>query len=118
MQTPRGLSRRARAVIGAASALFVLFFAFIWTFGQEISASEVAGEPKGIYPGVWPPAARGVLWLAAGAAAVTFDLLVARPLTETPRGRRAVGVFAAVTGTAFLIFAIGSFAATDWSIIH
>lgn len=114
------MSRRARTIVGVACALMVLTFSALWFVGQETSTeSALAGRsPNRMYPGTWPPAARGFLWLFAGVAAVGFDILIMRRVAETQRGRDAVTAFAVVTGAAFLLFAIASFLNTDWSVIY
>jgi len=55
-----------------------------------------------------------VLWLVAGAAAVSFDVLIVRSGAETERGRDLAAAFAVVTGIAFLALALVSFFNLSW----
>ncbi len=115
------VDHRARTRIGVACALVVLAFVAFWIFGQEVSADPSLEAPplaEALYPGTWPPVPRGIAWLIAGAAAVGFDLLVMVPRAETRFGRRAAQVLGTITGASFLAFAIGTFFAADWSVIH
>ena len=114
------MSARARTIVGALCAVVVIGLSSLWFIGQETSRAGVVGAPgpSRLYPGSWPPAARGFLWLAAGAAAVAFDLLLVRHHAQTERGRDLASAFAIVTGVAFLIFAVGSFADAGWSVIY
>jgi hypothetical protein len=119
--TPRfvsRLSRRARTLLAAICLGIVLGFVGIFFVGEQSTGATVPGGfLVHLYPGTWPPFARGVLWLVVGAAAVVFDLL-AITWVETDRGRRGTIIVAAVTGMSFLIFASASFAGAGWSVIH
>lgn len=107
-----------RAALAAVSLLLVVGFVGIWILGQNATGATVPDTfLVYLYPGTWHPVARGFLWLAVGAAAVVFDLLML-DIAETDRGRRFLLAGAAVTGMCFLVFAIGSFASAPWSVIH
>jgi hypothetical protein len=92
-------------------ALLVLAFCVFWFVGLDRGRPGTVGpgQPSRVFPEMWPPVARGLLWLFAGVAAVGFDLLVVRAGAETERGRDLAAAFALVTGLAFLGFAIASF---------
>lgn len=107
-------------LVGVACAIVVLGLSSLWFIGQEVTPAGTvqASRPSRLYPGTWPPVARGFLWLAAGVAAVGFDLVVVRASAQTERGRDLATAFAIVTGAAFLIFAAGSFAGAGWSIVY
>jgi hypothetical protein len=109
---------RARAALAAGCVLLVAGFVAVWILGQQATG---ATEPDSflirLYPGTWPPVARGFLWLIVGAAAVVFDLLVL-DIAETRRGRRMIAAAAVVTGACFLVFAVASFVSAPWSVIH
>lgn len=112
---------RVRIGLGIACAVVVLAFGAFWFIGQEASSSPTLQAPalaQRLYPGSWPPFARGVFWFAAGAGAVGFDLLIVRPVAETSRGRAAVMGAAIVTGAGFFAFAAFSFAGAPWTVIH
>ena len=105
------------------TACLLVLFAFLGLFlvGQTVSTDptlEVPTLAERLYPGTWPPVARGFLWLIAGAAAVGFDLFVVRPIVETRRGEIMVVVSAVITGGSFLAFAIASFLGAAWTVIH
>ncbi len=111
----------ARTGLGIACALVLVGFVALWLVGQDASADPALQVPslvERLYPGAWHPIARGALWLLTGSAAVGVDLLFARPIAETRRGRIMVLVMAAITGGCFLAFSIGSFLGADWSVIH
>lgn len=98
-----------------------LAFIAFWFIGQEASADptlDVPGFVASLYPGTWPPVARGLLWLFVGATAVGFNLTMMHPRTETRAGRIALAAATGITGACFLAFAIGSFAGAPWSVIH
>lgn len=111
---------RRRTVAGTACAVVVLALSSLWFAGLEAGSPGAvrAHAPSRLYPGAWPPAARGFLWLAAGAAAVGFDLLIVRARAETQRGKDLATAFALVTGIAFLVISIASFADASWSVIY
>ena len=108
MSAPRPRARRA---IGIACALAVLALAGLWFAGLDAGSPGVVGAPppSRVYPQTWPPGVRGIAWLAAGAAAVAFDVFIVRAGAETQRGRDLAGAFAIVTGVAFAALAIGAF---------
>lgn len=107
-----------RAAVAVACLLLVAGFVGIWILGQNATGATVPDTfLVHVYPGTWPPAARGILWLVVGAAAVVFDLLML-DIAETERGRTLLLAGAGMTGTCFLIFAVGSFASAPWSVIH
>ncbi|MCA1831417.1 MAG: hypothetical protein ABR548_02450 [Actinomycetota bacterium] len=114
------MSDRMRTIVGLVCALLALALSSLWFIGQErVPAGAItSSRPSRLYPGAWPPAARGLLWLAVGAAAVAFDLVLVRARAESQRGRDLAAAFAIVTGAAFLIFAIGSFSDAAWSVIY
>jgi len=103
--------RRIRRAIGIASAVAVLGLAGLWFAGLDAGSPGVVGgpSPSRVYPQMWPPGARGAAWLAAGAAAVAFDVFIVRAGAETQRGRDLAGAFAVVTGVAFAALAVGAF---------
>ena len=102
--------------------LLILFgFVALFLVGQTVSNDptlEVPTLAERLYPGTWPPVARGLLWLITGSAAVGFDLLVVRPFAETRRGEVLVIASAVVTGASFLVFAVASFFGAAWTVIH
>jgi len=108
----------ARAALAAACLLLVAGFVGIWILGQNATGATVPDTfLVHLYPGTWPPFARGVLWLAVGAAAVVFDLLML-DIAETERGRTLLLAVAGMTGLCFFTFAVGSFARAPWSVVH
>lgn len=108
----------ARAALAAACVVLVAGFVGIWILGQQATGATMPDTLLvHLYPGTWPPVARGFLWLVVGTAAVLFDLLMI-DIAETDRGRKLVLAAATVTGLCFLIFAVGSFASAPWSVIH
>lgn len=115
------VSQRARTRL--LVACMVVSFAFIafWFIGQEASADPTLVVPAivaNLYPGTWPPVARGLLWLFVGATAVGFNLTMMYPYAETRTGRVALAVATGITGSCFLAFAVASFAGASWSVIH
>lgn len=115
------ISNRTRTRLGIACVLVSLAFIAFWFIGQEASADptlDVPGFVAGLYPGTWPPVARGMLWLFVGATAVGFDLIIMYPRAQTRAGRTGVATLAAMAGASFGAFAIGSFAGAPWSVIH
>lgn len=116
-----GLGPRTRTRLGVGCVLISIAFVGLWFVGQEASADPTLNVPDVVaylYPGTWPPAARGLLWLFVGATAVGFDLLVMYPRAQTRAGRAGVVAAGAITGSSFGAFAIGSFAGAPWSVIH
>ena len=104
----------------ACMTVSLAFIAF-WFIGQEASADPTLDVPAivaNLYPGTWPPVARGLLWLFVGGTAVGFNLTMMYPRTQTKAGRIALAAATTITGACFLIFAIGSFAGAPWSVIH
>lgn len=115
------MTTRARTRIAVTGIVVSLFYVLFWFVGQEASSDptlSVPGLVAALYPGTWHPVARGILWLVVGASWVWFDLAVMHPRAQTRAGRAAVIVAAGVTGVCFLVFAIGSFVAAPWSVIH
>ncbi|MGH2728254.1 MAG: hypothetical protein ACRDKS_14900 [Actinomycetota bacterium] len=115
------ISARAKTRLGIACVVVSLAFIAFWFIGQEASYDQTLDVPDivaNLYPGTWPPIARGILWLFVGATAVGFDLAVMYPRAESRAGRTAVAVLAAMAGASFFAFAIGSFAGAPWSVIH
>lgn len=115
------LSPKAKLRLGIASLVASIAFIALWFVGQEASADptlDVPGFVANLYPGTWPPVARGILWLFVGATAVGFDLAVMYPRAETRAGRASAATLAAIAGASFLAFAVGSFAGAPWSVIH
>jgi hypothetical protein len=120
MATFSSPGRTPRRVLVACYVISIVFIAF-WFVGQEASADPTLDPPEilvRLYPGTWPPVARGVLWLFVGATAVVFNLTTMFPRAHTRAARIGVGVSTAITGACFVAFAIGSFAGADWSVIH
>lgn len=115
------MSERTKTRLGLACVLISLAFIALWFIGQEVSADptlDVPGIVANLYPGSWPEAARGVLWLLVGVTAVGFDLLIVYPNARTRFGRTGLIAAGAITGLSFLIFAVGSFVGAPWSLIH
>lgn len=115
------VATRVRMRVGIACVLISFAFLALWFIGQEVSADPtlvVPGFVAALYPGTWPPAARGVLWLFVGTTAVGFDLLVMYPRTVTRAGRTSVATLAALAGASFGAFAIATFAGAPWSVVH
>ncbi len=115
------VSRRARARLLVACMVVSFAFLAFWFIGQEASADptlDVPGVVAGLYPGTWPPVARGLLWLFVGATAVGFNLTMVYPRAQTRTGRVALVAATGITGSCFLAFAVGSFAGAPWSVIH
>ena len=115
------ISRRARTWFAVSCVLVSITFIALFLVGQELSADpelDVSGIAAGLYPGSWPPIARGLLWLFVAATAVGFDLFIVYPRAETRAGRAGVATLAVLAGTSFGAFAIGSFAGASWSVIH
>lgn len=116
LQTPHSQHRLGFVCVGISLAFLAL-----WFVGQEASSDPTLQVPallERLYPGTWHPFARGVLWLFTGATAVWLDLAVMAPRAASAAGRRAAVALAIVSGASFAAFAVGSFIAAPWSVIH